>query len=110
MPESKLAKATATLTPDPHYRCEGADWGAEVIAEIHFRDPDGAYYRPFELYHAKLFEKSSDTQCTGFFCASCIEAFKLRTEKRITLQQVLTEKLRTAQRASEKEIIRVLLQ
>ena len=109
MPESKLAKAAATLTPDPHYRCEGADWGADVIAEIHFQDPDGAYYRPVELYHANLFEKSSDTECNGFFCTRCIEAFKLRTDHRITLQQALTEKLHTAQAASEKEIIHLLL-
>ena len=90
--------------PDAHFRCEGVSFGAEAIAEIHFHDPDGGFFSPSDLYYATLFEKSSNTECSGFFCTSCLQAFNRTYASKKSLQDAITTKVEQAQQNAVKEL------
>ena len=76
--------------PPAHYRCESADFGAEKTSDVHFRDDDGGFLRPADLYYAELVE--FDTECSGFFCQTCIERFGKKHGHRPTLAAFLEAK------------------
>ena len=84
--------------PDARYRCEGVDLGTEQLAEIHFRDPDGGYYPPSELYFVRIVDRKNDLECHSFFCESCIKAYKLSPVGKTTLKEAINSKFEEAQR------------
>ena len=76
--------------PPAFYRCESVDFGAEKTSDVHFRDEDGGFLRPADLYYAELTEEP--TTCSGFFCQTCIERFGKKHGHRPTLAAFLETK------------------
>ena len=76
--------------PPAYYRCESTDFGAEKTSDVHFRDEDGGFLRPDDLYYAELVE--FETKCSGFFCETCIERFGKKHGHRPTLAAFLEAK------------------
>ena len=95
--------------PEAHYRCEGVDFGAQALAEIHFHDPNGGFLPPNELFHATLFEKSSNTECSGFFCTLCLQAFNLTRARKKSLKDAINARIEQAQQNTVKELIKGLM-
>ena len=76
--------------PQAFYRCDSVDFGLEETSDIHFRDDDGGFLRPADLYYADLSDEH--TVSRGFFCESCIERFGKKHGHRPTLAAFLEAK------------------
>ena len=94
----------AYAIPQAHYRCEGADLGTEEVAEIHFREETGGFFRPQDLFHHRIVDKKNELECSGFFCESCLEAYGLKTKGKTTLRDAITTKLQALHQDSLKAI------
>ena len=76
--------------PQAFYRCDSVDLGAEETSDVHFRDDDGGFLRPNDLYYADL--SNEDMVIRGFFCETCIERFRKKHGHRPTLAAFLDAK------------------
>ena len=84
--------------PQAYYRCESTFFGPNKTEDVHFRDDEGGFLRPDDLYYAELTEEETETTYRGFFCATCIERFGKKYGHRPTLATFLETKA-TAQLA-----------
>ena len=91
---------TRTEIPEPRFQCARVDFGAAVLAEIHFRSEDGGHYPPSELYYAELAEKETETEYRGFYCQECLSAFGKKTGRRTTLLEAIRNRMQEQQRRS----------
>ena len=94
------------IIPDAHYRCEGVDLGTEKVAEIHFRDPEGGFLPPEQLFFLTIIDRKGDSECTGFFCQSCTLAYNLKTSGKMTLREAIRSRLELAQQKAAHEILK----
>ena len=76
--------------PPAYYRCESMFLGPNKTEDVHFRDDEGGFLRPADLYYADLTE--DDATCSGFFCETCIERFGKKHGHRPTLAAFLEAK------------------
>ena len=76
--------------PQAYYRCESTYFGPDKTEDVHFRDEDGGFLRPADLYYADLTEE--ETTFSGFFCETCIERFGKKHGHRPTLAAFLEAK------------------
>ena len=102
-----MSQTIRTGLPEPHFQCAGIDFGAEALAEIHFRTDDGGYYPSSELYYAELAERKTETEYRGFYCEECLAAFGKKTGRRITLLQAAWDQMREQQQKSLEELKKV---
>ena len=93
------------IIPTAHYRCEGADLGSGVTDHIHFRDPDGGFLTPDQLFLITVIDRKYDSECTGFFCTSCIEASKLKTSGKLTLKEAISSRFQQAHQKASRELL-----
>ena len=78
--------------PPAYYRCESTFFGPNKTEDVHFRDDEGGFLRPADLYYAELTEEETETTYRGFFCATCIERFGKKYGHRPTLAAFLEAK------------------
>ncbi len=77
------------LLPDAMYRCEGADdFAPEALYGSHYRDDEGGYLPPDQLFHAMVEDQTS--QWNGFWCRDCISRMNITLEENpLTLKAAL---------------------
>ena len=102
----KTPKPFSHLIPDAHYRCEGVDLGTEALAEIHFRDPDGGFFPPDQLFFVKIIDRKGDSECSSFFCDNCITAHGLKTSGKTTLKEAIASRFEQAHQQNIPELMR----
>ena len=102
-----MSQAITAPLPEPCFQCAGIEFGAEALAEIHFRTDNGGYYPSSELYYAELVEKETEAECWGFYCEECLAAFGKKTGRRTTLLQVTWDQIREQQKKSLEELKKV---
>ena len=59
-------------TPQPMYRCDGAESHApDECEKVHFQEDEGGYRNPNELFYLQA--SNAGTEWTGFFCQECVD-------------------------------------
>ena len=76
--------------PQAFYRCDSVDLVVEETSDVHFRDDEGGFLRPADLYYADLSDEEMVVR--GFFCETCIERFGKKHGHRPTLAAFLGAK------------------
>ena len=67
-------KLKRSSIPEARYRCDGIEFGAEILEEIHFREDDGGYRSNYDLYLDTLYDKETESDYRGYI-SSIVEGF-----------------------------------
>ena len=105
---TKKKSALEMHLPEPRFLCEGVDFGAVKTQEVHTRMYDEGYRTADDLYYDELLERSTSTECHGFFCQGCVEAFGHKIAGRTTLKEAIRQQLEARLSRAAEETARML--